>query len=158
KGCEVRFLHTADWHVGKVLRGVSRLDEQRVVLAEIVQLAGAERVDAVVVAGDVFESAAPTAEAEQLAWSTLLGLRATGAQVVVIAGNHGRAGRFAALAPVFAGAGITLVGRLRRPADGGVITVPARDGQVARVALLPFVSQRGIVKAEHLFNLDAAEL
>lgn len=43
----MRFLHTADWHVGKVLKGHDRLPEHRAVLAEIVSLAAAEEVDAV---------------------------------------------------------------------------------------------------------------
>jgi len=55
----VRILHTSDWHVGKQLRGMSRLDEHRAVLAEIADVARAERVDLVLVTGDLFESAAP---------------------------------------------------------------------------------------------------
>jgi exonuclease SbcD len=154
----MRLLHTGDWHVGKVLRGVSRLAEHRAVLTELVELAAAEAVDAVVVTGDVFESAAPAAEAQELAWSTLLALRRNGAEVVVIAGNHDPADTFDALAPVFAGAGITLVGRPHRPADGGVVERRiARTGELLRVALAPFVSQRGVVRAADLLALDAAE-
>ena len=83
-GVVVKLLHTADWHVGKVLKGVERLDEQRAVLAEIVARRRARgRRRSCVVAGDVFESAAPAAEAQRLAWATLLALRATGAEVVV---------------------------------------------------------------------------
>jgi len=77
----VKLLHTADWHLGKVLKGLPRLDEQAAVLAEIVAVAAAEAVDLVVVAGDVFDSAAPAPEAQRLAWTTLLALRATGAEV-----------------------------------------------------------------------------
>jgi len=153
----MRLLHTGDWHVGKVLRGVPRLEEHRRVLAEMVQLTADEGIDAVVVAGDVFESAAPTAEAQELAWSTLLALRATGAEVVVVAGNHDPADTFDALGPVFAGSGIILVGRPRRPAEGGVLERRiVRTGELLRMALLPFVSQRGIVKAADLLALDAA--
>ena len=69
----MRLLHTADWHLGKVLKGVDRLPEQRAVMAEIVGLADAERVDLAVVAGDVFESATPAPDAQRLAFETLLG-------------------------------------------------------------------------------------
>jgi len=155
----MRLLHTGDWHVGKVLKGVSRLDEHRAVLAELVQLAERERVDVVLVAGDVFESAAPTADAQQLAWATLLALRDTGAHVVAIAGNHDSAEGFDAVSPVFAAAGITVVGRLRRTDAGGVVDVHSRDGvERAQVALVPFVSQRGAVRAAQLLELDAAEM
>ncbi|MDQ1425021.1 MAG: repair protein SbcD/Mre11, partial [Acidimicrobiaceae bacterium] len=147
----MKILHTGDWHVGKVLKGLSRLDEQRGVLAEIVEVARRERPDLVAVAGDVFESAAPPPEAQALAWRTVLDLRATGADVVVIAGNHDPADAFDALRPVFAGLGITVLGRPRRPDDGGVVEITTREGERAVVGLLPFVSQRGVVKAAELF-------
>jgi len=59
----VKFLHTADWHVGKTLKGRDRLGEQKTVLAEIAAIAEAHAVDAVLVAGDVYDSSAPPAPA-----------------------------------------------------------------------------------------------
>ena len=154
----MRILHTADWHLGKVLKGVDRLPEQRGVMAEIVAVAASEGVDLVVVAGDVFESGAPPPDAQRLAWETLLALRAGGAEVAVIAGNHDSPDAFDAVRPVFAAAGITVLGRPAAPAAGGVIEFrTARTGEAARLALLPFVSQRGVVRAGDLFGLDAAE-
>ena len=55
----MKLLHTSDWHVGKTLKGRSRLDEQKAVLAEIVQLAIDHEVDAVLIAGDVYENVSP---------------------------------------------------------------------------------------------------
>lgn len=153
----MKLLHTADWHVGKVLKGYSRHDEHVAVLAEIVQLAADERVDVVLVAGDVFESAAPTAESQRLAYATLVDLRRTGAEVIVLAGNHDHSDAFDAVRPVFASAGITVLGRPARPDSGGVLDLTVRSGGRLTLGLLPFVSQRGIVKAEALMDLDAAE-
>lgn len=154
----MRLLHTGDWHLGKVLKGLPRLDEQAAVLADIVAAAEAETVDLVVVAGDVFDSAAPAPEAQRLAWTTLLALRATGAEVVVIAGNHDSPAAFEAVRPVFAAAGIEVRGRPAPPEAGGVVTLTARStGEPVRLALLPFVSQHGVVRAGELFELDAAE-
>ena len=68
----MRFMHTADWHVGKVLKGRDRLDEQRAVLAEIAQIAERSQVDAVLVAGDVYDTGAPSAPAQKLVVQTLL--------------------------------------------------------------------------------------
>src|SRR5262249_40565589 len=68
----VKFMHTADWHVGKVLKGRDRLGEQRAVLAEIAAIAEENQVDAVLVAGDVYESAAPSAQAQHLVVQALL--------------------------------------------------------------------------------------
>ena len=58
----MRILHTSDWHVGKKIRGNSRADEHRAVLGEIIDLADRQRVDVVIVAGDLFETASPTPE------------------------------------------------------------------------------------------------
>jgi len=154
----MRLLHTADWHLGKVLKGVDRLPEQRAVLAEIVALAAQEAVDLVVVAGDVFESGAPPPDAQRLAFETLLALRAAGADVVVIAGNHDNADAFEAVRPVFAAAGITVLGRTCPPDAGGVRAfAAARSGEPVHLALLPFTSQRGIVRAVDLVGATAAD-
>ena len=55
----MKFLHTADWHTGKTLKGRDRLDEQRAVLGEIVRIAEEQQVDAVLIAGDVSGRPAP---------------------------------------------------------------------------------------------------
>lgn len=153
----MKLLHTSDWHVGKTLRGQSRLDEQRAVLAEIVDVARSEAVDVALVAGDLYETAMPSPEAQQLALSTLLALKATGAQVVVIAGNHDNAFVFEALRPLAAAAGITMLGQVVAPAAGGVVALETRGGEAVRIALLPFCSQRFIVKAAELMAGDAAQ-
>jgi exonuclease SbcD len=142
--------------LGKVLKGVSRLSEQELVLAELVEIAERERVDVVLVAGDVFESAAPSADAQRLAWTTLLALRRH-AQVLVVAGNHDHADGFDALSPVLAAAGVHIIGRPRRPDGGGVVTFEIGDEPLC-VGLLPFVSQRGVVRAADLLDLEAAEM
>ncbi|HEX5096039.1 MAG TPA: exonuclease subunit SbcD, partial [Acidimicrobiia bacterium] len=152
----MKILHTSDWHVGKLLRGHSRLDEHRAVLDEIVTVAGEEAVDLVLVTGDLFDSAAPPPDAQRVVWDALLALRATGAQVVAIGGNHDNQHAFDAWAPVFAAAGVTLLGHATRPADGGVVEIAAA-GERAVCVLVPFVSQRYAVRTEQLLDLDAAD-
>lgn len=153
----VRILHTADWHVGKTLKGVSRLDEQEQVLREIVGVARAQEVDAVLVAGDLYDSAAPSAAAQRLVVRTLMALAADGQrQVVVIAGNHDHAATLDAYRPFADAAGITLVGSVRAAGSGGVVTFGAA-GERATVAVLPFLSQRYAVKAAELVARTPAE-
>ena len=62
----MRILHTSDWHIGKRLAGKERLEEQRAVLDEIAEICARERVELVLVAGDVFDTFLPSAEAEDL--------------------------------------------------------------------------------------------
>jgi exonuclease SbcD len=85
----MKILHTADWHIGKKLDQYSRLEEQRLVLAEICEIAENENVDAVVVAGDLFDNFNPSSEATELLYTTLHRLSANGSRAVIaIAGNH----------------------------------------------------------------------
>ena len=153
----MKMLHTADWHVGKTIKGQSRLAEHRAVLADIVRIADTETVDVVLIAGDLYETAAPTPDAEALVLKTLLDLRDTGAHVIVISGNHDNAPRFEAVRPLFAALGVVVMGAPRRPADGGVVEVVGRSGDSVRVALVPFLSQRGIIRTEQLMGQDAGQ-
>lgn len=152
----MRFLHTSDWHVGKTLKGHNRLGEQAEVLGEIVAVAREQEVDAVLIAGDLYDTAAPSAEAQRLVVRTLLGLRDTGASVVAIAGNHDSATAFEAYRPLMNEVGITLVGTPRQPEEGGVVQFTAA-GEPVTVAVLPFVSQRYAVNAAELVTRTPAE-
>jgi DNA repair protein SbcD/Mre11 len=152
----VRVLHTSDWHVGKAIRGRSRAAEHRAVLAEIAGVAEREDVDLVIVAGDLFDTAAPTAESERIVYRALLDLAGGGRPVVVVAGNHDSAPRLAAVAPLSQASGITVASAIRPPDDGGVLEITA-GREVAQVALLPFPSQRYVVTADVLLAGDAAD-
>ena len=153
----MRILHTSDWHVGRTIRGRSRAGEHEAVLAEIIRIAEDEQVDLVLVAGDQFDTAAPSPDAERIVYRALLDLADTGARVVVVAGNHDNPHRLAAVEPLLAGRGIVTGAHLARPEDGGVADVTTRAGETARIALLPFLSQRGIVRADDLMSLHADE-
>lgn len=154
----MKLLHTSDWHVGKTIRGHGRAPEHSAVFDEIVSLVGEHSVDLVIVAGDLFETASPSAEAESLVYRTLLRLLDTGAQVAVISGNHDNARRLRAVAPVFEALGrIHLVTEPTRPDDGGLISLSTRGREEVRLAMLPFVSQRGVVRAKDLMEAAAYE-
>ncbi len=153
----MKFLHTSDWHVGKAIRGHSRADEHRAVLDEIINIAEREAVDLVIVAGDLFETASPTPESESIVYDTFLRLAAV-APVVAISGNHDNPRRLNAVAPLLELGRVTMVTEPRAPNDGGVIDVVVGEGtdqETVRIALLPFVSQRSIVRADDLMA-DAA--
>jgi DNA repair protein SbcD/Mre11 len=154
----MRFLHTADWHVGKTLKGRDRLEEQRAVLAEIAAIAEANEVDAVLVAGDVYDLSAPSAAAQQLVVQTLLRMRQAGAEVIVIAGNHDHGPTFEAYRPLMGVAGITVSGAPKSPERGGVVRFNARsDGAPAQVAVLPFLSHRYAVHAAEIVANSPSE-
>jgi exonuclease SbcD len=153
----MRFLHTGDWHVGKTLRGRSRADEHRAVLAEMAGLVRDRKVDVVLVAGDLFDSSSPSPEAEEIVYRALLDLSKASEWVVVIAGNHDNPRRLEAVEPLLHLTNIRVLTRPARPDEGGVLALQTKVG-AARIALLPFLSQRNIVKADDLMAKDSSQL
>lgn len=107
----MKILHTADWHLGKRLDFISRLEEQKEVLDEICQIAEQEDVDLVIVAGDLFDAFNPPVEATELLYQTLKRLTANGKRpVIAIAGNHDSPDRVNAVDPLAKACGIILIG------------------------------------------------
>lgn len=84
----MKILHTSDWHIGKRLAGRDRLDEQRAALEEITSICDRERVDLVLVAGDVFDTFLPSAEAEDLFYESVKKIAGEERCVLLISGNH----------------------------------------------------------------------
>ncbi|WP_155372305.1 exonuclease SbcCD subunit D [Catellatospora vulcania] len=153
----MRILHTSDWHVGKVLKGRSRTGEQIAALHAVVQIAQAEQPDLIIVAGDLFDVAAPSPEATKIVTRALSALRATGAQVLAIAGNHDNGAALDALRSWADAAGIILRGRIsENPADH-IVSGTTRGGEEWRCVALPFLSQRYAVRALEMFDLTEAE-
>ena len=154
----MKILHTSDWHVGKVLKGRDRHDEHVAVLRSIAQTARDENVDVVLVAGDLFETAAPAAKAQGLVMRTLLALREDGRHVVVIAGNHDNQALLDAVyRPVLGELGLSVLGTPKRPDSGGLMTLRTRTGEMINVAALPFLSHRYAVRAAEVLLHETAE-
>ena len=153
----MRLLHTSDWHVGKVLKGHPRLDEQIKALAQIVDVARQERPDLVIVAGDLYDTASPTADATKVVTRALSALKATGADVVAIGGNHDNGPALDALRPWADAAGITLRGAVSANPKDLVVAGRTEGGEEWRLVALPFLSQRFAVRASEMFELTDAE-
>src|SRR6476660_3431294 len=97
----MRLLHTADWHLGKKLERFSRLEEQKLALEEIIQIADEQEVDAILIAGDLFDNYNPASEAVELFYKTLKRLSKNGKRAVIaIAGNHDSPDRIEAPDPL----------------------------------------------------------
>lgn len=138
----IRILHTADWHIGQTLRGFSREHEHRKVFERLEEIVVERDVDALVIAGDVFDSQNPSGEAQQLFYNTLVRLsRAQPRMAMVIAaGNHDAAGRLEAPRPLLEAFNIRVVGNVRR-----------REGRVeAARHLVPIADTSGSVAAHVL--------
>ncbi len=154
----MKILHTSDWHVGKVLKGRDRYDEHDAALRSIAQTARDEDADVVLVAGDLFETAAPTPKSQGLVMRSLLALREDGRQVVVIGGNHDNQALLDQLyRPVLAELGLHILGAPKRPEAGGLLRLRTRSGEAINIAALPFLSHRYAVRAAEILLHETAD-
>ncbi len=153
----MRILHTSDWHVGKVLKGRPRHDEHIRVLGQVVEIARQEKPDLVIIAGDLYDTAAPAPDSTRVVTRALSALRQTGAQVVAIGGNHDNGPALDALRPWAEAAGITLRGSVRDNPDELLITGTTGGGERWQLVALPFLSQRYAIRAAEMYELSAAE-
>jgi DNA repair protein SbcD/Mre11 len=102
----MRLLHTSDWHIGRTLHGTDLLTEQEAVLGGLAAVVAEQRVDVVVVAGDVYDRAVPSADATGVLDRVIGRLLVTGAQVVLIPGNHDSARRLGTFAGLLSASGL----------------------------------------------------
>ena len=117
----MRVLHTSDWHVGRMFHGRDLLADQEAVLGGLADLVADERVDAVVVSGDLYDRAIPSGEAVSACTRVLDRIRRAGAQLVITPGNHDSAPRLGAFAEFAAAGGLHLRTRVAELAEPVVL-------------------------------------
>ncbi|MFI9451791.1 exonuclease SbcCD subunit D [Amycolatopsis sp. NPDC052450] len=125
----MKLLHTSDWHIGRTFHGADLLAEQEAVLGHVADLVIAEAVDVVLVSGDIYDRAVPSAEAVRVATTALGRIRQAGAKLVMTPGNHDSAPRLGAFAEFAAAGGLYL----RATIDGLAepVLLPDEHGEVA---------------------------
>lgn len=155
----MRFIHTADWHLGRLFFGRHLTDDQAHVLDELVHLARDARAEAVVIAGDIYDRAVPPVEAVELFDDTLSRLLLDEKiKVLYIAGNHDSAARLGFGSRLLAGGGVFVAGQLQ--ADAAPIVLDDAHGKVA-FSLLPYMEPATVrfaygEAAEELAGFDEA--
>lgn len=107
----MRILHTSDWHLGKQLENINRLEEQRAFVDELLDIVNREKIDLVLIAGDVFDTYNPSSASEGLFYNAIEKLNDNGRRAIVaIAGNHDNPDRLCASSPLSYKNGIILLG------------------------------------------------
>lgn len=138
----IRILHTADWHLGHALGGHARDDEHRAFAEWLVGLAESRDVDAICIAGDVFDGRTPSGAAQTTYFSFLATLRARCPQipVVIIAGNHDSPSRLSASGAILGMLGVHVFGAAEpgAPAAALALRLATQRGPIA-VAAVPYV-------------------
>ena len=136
----MRILHTSDWHIGHRLYERSRIEEHRQFLDWLLNTIQENAVDALLVAGDIFDTALPSSEATDLYYQFLFRLyRETHAHAVITAGNHDSPRHLAAPREFLRMGRIHVVGLASDPAEC-VFTLPFENPSVA-IAAVPYLSE-----------------
>jgi len=144
----MRLLHTSDWHLGQTLHNFDRTWEHQRFLDWLLDTLVAEEIDALLIAGDIFDNANPSAASQRQLYHFLQQARARSPRldIVVIAGNHDSPGRLEAPGPLLAAHGTHVVGHMARNGDGGIdlerllVPLTGRDGAVqAWCVAIPFL-------------------
>ncbi len=140
-----RILHTADWHLGKLLNDRSREEEHRRFLLWLIDSVHDHQVDAILLAGDVFDTANPPNSALEQYYSFVAALhRAGGCSLVVIAGNHDSAAQLEAPRRALQSLGAHVVGALPDAPDERLIPLPSGNAPRVVVAAVPFLRDRDL--------------
>lgn len=150
----MNILHTSDWHIGKRLMDRERLPEQIAALDEIVRICDERNVELVLVAGDVFDTYMPSADAEEVFFRAVKRIAGKDRAVVVVSGNHDDGVRLAASAPLAAEEGIYLFGggndivpvggtrAVRAIASGeGYVVIANARGEKVYINALPYPNE-----------------
>lgn len=163
----MRILHTADWHLGKYLDGISRLDEQRRFCNDFIEIVRKNNIDLVLIAGDIYDTFNPQSLAESLFYETIEKLSENGKRCIfVIAGNHDNPDRLEAVNPLAIHKGIIILGYPRskteiRKYDGFEIleakegfTKIGIKGEIVNIISIPFPSEKRLDDAFIDFSCD----
>jgi exonuclease SbcD len=153
----MRLLHTSDWHLGQTLHNFDRTYEHQRFLDWLLDTIVAEQVDALLIAGDIFDNSNPSAASQRQLYRFLQQAKSRMPllDIVVVAGNHDSPGRLEAPGPLLEAHGTRVVGHVERGANGAIdlerMVVPLTDrtGQVkAWCVAVPFLRPGDVPRIE----------
>ena len=156
---EVRILHTSDWHLGRSFHREDMLEHQAAYVDHLLDVVATERIDLVVVAGDIYDRALPPVDAVRLADEALVRLAHSRATVVLTSGNHDSAQRLGFSARLIDAAGVHL--RTNASSVGTPVLLEDQHGPVA-VHGIPYLDPHavaepwGLEKRSHQAALSSA--
>ncbi|WP_417615756.1 exonuclease subunit SbcD [Oceanisphaera sp.] len=145
----MRILHTSDWHLGQHFMGKTRLEEHQAFLRWLVEQVQEQAVDAVLVAGDVFDTGTPPSYARELYNGFIVELQQTGAQLVILGGNHDSVAMLNESRSLLECLNVQVIPGVLADAEHQVITLHNSAGEPGAVlCAVPFIRAREVMASE----------
>ena len=146
----MRILHTSDWHLGQHFMGKSRHAEHQALIDWLLVQVDSHAVDAVLIAGDVFDTGSPPSYARELYSQLVVRLHSAGVALLLLAGNHDSVATLGESRSLLACLSTTVIAELGNPADH-IVVLPERNngGQAGCiVCAVPFIRPRDVLQSQ----------
>ena len=144
----MRILHTSDWHLGQHFMGKSRQAEHQALIDWLLAQVDAHAVDAVLIAGDIFDTGAPPSYARELYSDLVVKLHHAGVALLLLGGNHDSVATLGESRALLAVLSTTVVAAVGTPEDH-VVVLPQRNGEPGCiVCAVPFVRPRDVLQSQ----------
>ncbi|MDP3846876.1 MAG: exonuclease subunit SbcD [Pseudomonas sp.] len=145
----MRILHSSDWHLGQHFMGKTRLLEHQAFLAWLIEQVQAQQVDAVLVAGDIFDTGAPPSYARELYNQLIVEMRKTGAELLVLGGNHDSVAMLGESKTLLAQLNTRVIPGVCAQLSEQVLVLHTRDGQPGAIlCAIPFIRPRDVLHSQ----------
>ena len=145
----MRILHTSDWHLGQFFINKSRLQEHQQFIAWLLQQVEEYEVDAVIIAGDIFDTGAPPSYARELYNQFVIGMNNLGRQLVILAGNHDSVSTLNESKAILAQLNTQVISAAADDLHSQVLALKDKSGQVgAIVCAIPYLRPRDILQSK----------
>lgn len=145
----MRIIHTSDWHLGQYFYTKSRATEHRAFLQWLIQCIKEYNVDAVIVAGDIFDTSTPPSYARELYNRFVVDIQSTGCQLIILAGNHDSVAVLNESSQLLSCLNTVVIAEPLDDLDSAIITLKNKQGQpAALLATVPFIRPRDLLTSQ----------
>ena len=144
----MKILHTSDWHLGQHFMGKSRQSEHQAFLGWLIELAVSQKVDVIIVAGDIFDTGSPPSYARELYNQFIVSLQTTGVSLVVLGGNHDSVAMLGESKSLLSYLNTHVIpGALEKPEDQVILLDDVNKKVIGIICAIPFLRARDLVKS-----------
>jgi len=149
KALRMRILHTSDWHLGQHFMGKTRLAEHQAFIAWLVEQVNLQSADAVLIVGDIFDTGAPPSYARELYNGFIVALRETGAELVVLGGNHDSVAMLGESKSLLAHLNTRVLPGVCERLEDQLLVLHKRDGTPGAILCgIPFIRPRDVLQSQ----------